>query len=68
MGVIDDIYSMLSKQAEDQSAIFKRFNVEMTEDNVLLLPEKYREEIGERYHRIYFSDEITEPTEGVKSE
>jgi len=62
MGVIDNIYSMLDKQRQEQEAIFKMFKVKMTEDNVLLLPERFRKEIGEMYHRIKFSDLIDSDT------
>lgn len=58
MGVIDDIYSMLDKQRQEQANIFKRFDVKKTKDNHLILPERFREEIGEMYHRIHFSKYI----------
>ncbi len=68
MGVIDDIYSMLNSQRQEQEDLFKRFGVKMTSNNYLILPHKYKEEIGERYHRVRFSKLIEEPTSGRKKQ
>ena len=65
MGVIDDIYSILDNQRQEQADIFKRFGVEMKEKNHLVLPERFRKEIGELHNRIHFSDLIP-PDEGLE--